>query len=70
LRLVGSLRRESPRDPVMIKAQDRHLKEMVAAGDVAHREAHDAMRGRWKHPIAGLGWYRETKKAFAALPED
>lgn len=53
-----------------IKAQDKHLKEMVAGGDEAHREANDAMRGRWKHPIAGIGWYRETKKAFAALPED
>ena len=53
----------------VIKAQDAHLKEMVAGGDEAHREAHEAMRGRWKHPVAGLGWYRDTKKAFAALPE-
>lgn len=53
----------------VIKAQDRHLKEMVAGGDNAHQPAHDAMRGRWKHPVAGLGWYRATKKAFAALPE-
>jgi hypothetical protein len=43
---------------------------MVAGGDDAHREANDAMRGRWKHPVAGLGWYRNTKKAFATLPED
>ena len=54
----------------VIKAQDQHLKEMVAAGDDAHKEANDAMRGRWKHPVAGLGWYRDAKKAFAALPED
>jgi Protein of unknown function (DUF1059) len=54
----------------VIKAQDAHLKEMVAAGDEAHRSAHEAMQGRWKRPIAGLGWYRTTKKAFAALPED
>jgi hypothetical protein len=54
----------------VIKAQDKHLKEMVAAGDEAHREANDEMRGRWKNPIAGIGWYRKTKKAFAALPED
>ena len=53
----------------VIKAQDEHLKERVAAGDTAHEAANDAMRGRWKHPIAGLGWYRDTKKAFAALPE-
>jgi hypothetical protein len=54
----------------VIKAQDRHLKERVAAGDETHREAHEAMRGRWKHPVAGMGWYRDAKKAFAALPED
>ncbi len=53
----------------VIKAQDGHLKEMVAAGDETHREAWTAMRGRWKHPLAGMGWYRETKRAFAALPE-
>jgi len=54
----------------VIKAQDKHLKEMVAGGDETHREANDAMRGRWKHPVARLGWYRATKKAFAELPED
>jgi hypothetical protein len=54
----------------VIKAQDKHLEEMVANGDEAHRDANDAMRNRWKHPIAGLGWYRQAKKDFAALPED
>ncbi len=54
----------------VIKAQDQHLKDMVAGGDEAHRPANDEMRGRWKHPVAGLGWYRATKKAFAALPAD
>jgi hypothetical protein len=53
-----------------IKAQDRHLKEAVAAGDASHAEALKAMQGRWKNPLAGMGWYRSTKKAFAALPED
>jgi hypothetical protein len=28
------------------------------------------MKGRWKHPIQGMGWYRSTKRAFAELPED
>ena len=28
------------------------------------------MKGRWKNPIKGMGWYKDTKKAFAALPED
>ena len=54
----------------VIKAQDRHLKEMVAGGDGAHEGAFKEMKGRWRHPISGMGWYRATKKAFAALPED
>jgi predicted small metal-binding protein len=54
----------------IIKAQDRHLKEVVAGGDTAHVEALQAMKGRWKRPIAGMGWYRDTKRSFAALPED
>jgi predicted small metal-binding protein len=54
----------------VIKAQDRHLKEVVAAGDDAHESAFKEMKGRWKHPISGMGWYRKTKRDFAALPED
>ena len=53
----------------VIKAQDRHLREAVASGDVRHEPALDAMKGRWKHPIKGMGWYKDTKRAFAALPE-
>ncbi len=53
----------------VIKAQDRHLKEVVAGGDTAHEAALKAMKGRWKHPIAGMGWYKQAKKDFAALPE-
>lgn len=54
----------------VIKAQDNHLKEMVASGDDTHKEALESMKGRWKNPIAGMGWYMKTKKAFAALSED
>jgi hypothetical protein len=54
----------------VIKAQDNHLKEMVAKGDEAHKSALKMMQGRWKNPLAGMGWYMDTKKAFAALPED
>ena len=54
----------------VIKAQDRHLKDALAAGDALHEQAHQEMKGRWKHPLASMGWYRDTKKAFAALPED
>lgn len=53
----------------VIKAQDKHLKEMAASGDQRHEPAFKEMKGRWKHPISGMGWYRATKRAFAALPE-
>lgn len=51
----------------VINAQDRHLREAVRAGDAAHEPAHEEMKGRWRHPVRSMGWYRETKKAFAAL---
>jgi predicted small metal-binding protein len=51
----------------IIKAQDRHLRE-AARYDVEHRPAHDEMKGRWRHPVRAMGWYRDVKKAFAALP--
>lgn len=54
----------------VINAQDQHLKDAVAAGDAAHGPANDDMRGRWKHPVRSLGWYRDMKKAFADLPAD
>ena len=52
----------------VIKAQDRHLREMVAGGDSTHEDALQRMKGRWKHPIAGMGWYKQAKRDFAALP--
>ena len=54
----------------VIKAQDSHLKVMVAGGDDAHQGALKDMKGRWRHPISGMGWYKKTKRDFAALPED
>jgi hypothetical protein len=54
----------------VIKAQDRHLKEIVASGDDTHQGALKSMKGRWRNPIAGMGWYRQMKRDFAALPED
>ena len=54
----------------VIKAQDKHLKEAVAAGDATHADARTQMQARWKNPIKGMGWYLATKKDFAALPED
>jgi predicted small metal-binding protein len=53
----------------VIKAQDRHLKDAVAGGDASHEAALKDMKGRWKRPISGLGWYRQVKRDFAALPE-
>ena len=54
----------------VINAQDKHLREAVAVGDAAHEPALAEMKGRWKHPIKGMGWYKDTKRAFAALPDD
>jgi hypothetical protein len=61
------LRGETAND--VIKAQDRHLHEMVAGGDETHQSALKEMKGRWKNPISGMGWYRKAKRDFAALPE-
>jgi predicted small metal-binding protein len=54
----------------VIKAQDKHLKETVAGGDEAHKDALREMQGRWKNPVSGMGWYRKAKRDFAALPKD
>lgn len=54
----------------VIQSQDRHLKEVVAAGDTAHEPALKDMEGRWKRPVSGLKWYRQAQRDFAALPED
>ncbi|HEY7946720.1 MAG TPA: DUF1059 domain-containing protein [Acidimicrobiales bacterium] len=54
----------------VIKAEDAHLKEMVKGGDESHQDALKAMKGRWKRPLSGMSWYRQTKRDFAALPED
>ena len=53
----------------IIKQQDAHLKEMVAAGDTAHEPARTEMKGRWKRPVSGMRWYKNAKSQFAALPE-
>ena len=51
----------------VIQAQDRHLREAVRGGDTSHEQAHEDMKGRWRHPVRAMGWYRDTKKAFAQL---
>lgn len=54
----------------VIKAQDKHLREVVAGGDDLHEDALKAMKARWRHPISGMGWYKDTKRKFAELPDD
>jgi len=54
----------------VIHAQDDHLKEAVAAGDDSHRDALRDMKGRWRRPLSGMKWYKNTKRDFAALPDD
>jgi predicted small metal-binding protein len=54
----------------VIKAQDKHLKDMVTGGDETHKRALKEMKGRWRHPLSGMAWYRNTKRDFAAHPED
>jgi hypothetical protein len=54
----------------VINAQDRHLKDAVAAGDSTHDAARDAMKGRWRHHKKSMDWYRGMKATFAALPDD
>ena len=51
----------------IIKAQDQHLKDAVAAGQVDHEQALKEMKGRWKRPVTGLKWYRQVQRDFAAL---
>lgn len=65
----GLAHRGSTADEI-IRAQDAHLKEAVAAGERDHESARKEMKGRWKNPLSGMGWYRRTKREFAALPED
>ena len=54
----------------IIKAQDRHLKETQKTGDTTHQQARDAMKSRWRHPKKSMDWYRDTKQAFTALPDN
>ena len=54
----------------IIKAQDQHLKDAVAAGGTDHETALADMKGRWKRPISGMKWYRQVQRDFDALPND
>ena len=54
----------------VIKAQDEHLRDVVANGDTDHETALKDMKARWKRPVSGLKWYRRVQRDFAALPDD
>jgi hypothetical protein len=54
----------------VIKAQDSPLKSVVAGGDETHKSALKEMKGRWRHPLSGMAWYKSAKRDFAALPEN
>lgn len=54
----------------VIQAQDRHLREVVAAGDSDHEPALREMKSRWRRPISGMKWYRQAQRDFAALPDE
>ncbi len=54
----------------VIKAQDKHVKDMFANGDSTHEQAAKDMKARWKNPIKGMGWYKKAKSDFADLPND
>ena len=49
----------------IIKAQDQHLKDAVAAGKADHEPALKDMKARWKRPVSGLKWYRQVQRDFA-----
>jgi hypothetical protein len=54
----------------VIKAQDSHLREAVAAGDTAHEPALKDMKARWRKPVSGMKWYKQVQRDFAALPTE
>lgn len=54
----------------VVKAQDRHLRETVAAGGTDHEPALRDMNDRWKRPLSGMRWYRQVQRDVASLPED
>jgi predicted small metal-binding protein len=54
----------------VIHAQDRHLREAVAAGRSDHERALRDMKARWRRPVSGMKWYRKVQRDFAALPSE
>ena len=51
----------------VIKAQDQHLKEIVAGGDTDHEKALKEMKGRWSPSRGWVGTSRSS--ALRGVPE-
>ncbi len=41
----------------------------MEAGDASHDNALEDMKSRWRRSLGGMGWYRQVKRDYAALPE-
>jgi polyhydroxyalkanoate synthesis regulator phasin len=54
----------------IIKGGEKHIRDMVAKGDMAHKEALKMMDDMRKNPAANMGWYEKFQKDFATLPDD
>lgn len=54
----------------VIKAGEKHIRDMVAGGDESHKPAMDMMENMHKNPASGMEWYTKTQNDFAALPEE
>ena len=55
----------------VINAQDKHLKDAVAGGDATPRAGVEGHEGSLEAARrAAMGWYKQVKRDFAALPED
>ena len=53
----------------VIKAQDRHLREATAAGEVT-MSLPEGDEEPLEAPISGMKWYRQAQSDFAALPDE
>lgn len=54
----------------VIKGGEKHIKEMVANGDEAHKPAMKMMEETRKNPASGMEWYKKTQSDFAAIADD
>lgn len=54
----------------LIKAGEKHFRDMLAGGDESHKDAVKMMDDMWKDPQSGMGWYKKTQDDFATLPDD